>query len=268
VRDQGGDEQQDGERGGDRGHRDARGQMAAAQQHVADRPAGDDPDDSADADHEQQQVREHLADPVLAGDEFGPERLDAGHEVVAAGARDDQRDVRPHRQDVPDGAQDRHGPARLASEALVRLDAHRRGDVLRLDRLGRGRGCPVARGAVVRRARFGRQCALAAADRFGQPEHQPGQDERGQREDDERRPPGQCGDVAGEGEPGAGAEQFPGQDVTVDLAPFRGREPVTGQGSGHRAGRRGDGAEQQPGQEQVAEGRHRGAPQHRHAPDQ
>src|ERR1700734_464676 len=68
---------------------------AAAQQRVAQRPDGQHAADRANADEQQQQVRDDLADVVLAADELGAEGLHAGQEVVPAGAGDDQGDVGP-----------------------------------------------------------------------------------------------------------------------------------------------------------------------------
>ena len=67
---------------------DASVQLAVPNKQVADRAAGEHTGDSSDADDEQQQVRERLVDPVLMRRELDPERLHAGEEVVAAGARE------------------------------------------------------------------------------------------------------------------------------------------------------------------------------------
>src|SRR5437870_10967864 len=46
----------------------------------------------AGTDDQEQEARERLVDPVLLGRELDPERLDAGEEVIAAGARGNQED--------------------------------------------------------------------------------------------------------------------------------------------------------------------------------
>ena len=63
---------------------DAALQIAPAHERVAEEPAGEHAEHGADADEQQEQVRERLVDPVLLLRELGAERLDAGEEVVAA----------------------------------------------------------------------------------------------------------------------------------------------------------------------------------------
>ena len=100
----------------------------------------------------------------------------------------------------------------------------------------RGVGRPVAG--------LGGEHALPAAGRLRQPEDQVRQEEGGKGEDDEGGAPGQRGDVAGDGEADARPGQFPGQDVAVDLASLRPRDPVADQRR-HR-GRRGGGHRPEP----------------------
>ena len=83
------------------------------QQPVADRAAGEDAGERAGSDHEQEGARERLVDPVLLLRELQAEGLQAGEEVVAAGTREDQDDVRAHAEDVPGRVHEAH-PARLA----------------------------------------------------------------------------------------------------------------------------------------------------------
>ena len=64
-----------------------------------------------------------------------------------------------------------------------------------------------------------------------------GEHERRDREDHERRPPRHRGDVTGDGEADAGAEQLAGQNVAPDPAPLRAHEPVAEHRCDDRPGR-------------------------------
>ena len=102
---------------------------------------------------------------------------------------------------------------------------------------------------------------------LGQTEEEPCQNECGQAEDDERRPPRERRDVAGHGEAQSGADQLAGEHVAVDAAPLGAGEVVADEGRHDRAGRRGQDAQDQPGEQEASEGADGGAPDHRHPPE-
>jgi hypothetical protein len=87
---------------------------------------------------------------------------------------------------------------------------------------------------------------MAPAGRFGKAEDHPGQRECREREDHERRPPGERRDVSGHGEADAGARHFPGKDVAVDAPPLRRPEVIAHEGGNERSRRRCDRAQERP----------------------
>ena len=70
-------EEHDRDRGRDRADQDPPGEHAAAQEQVADCPAGKNADHAADADDEQHERPERLVDRVLTRDELDTEGLHA-----------------------------------------------------------------------------------------------------------------------------------------------------------------------------------------------
>src|SRR5581483_1626358 len=141
-----------------------------------------------------------------------PERLHAGEEVVAARAREDEHDVRADAQDVARRREQAQAARILREdEVLVRVDSLLTCELLR--------GGPLA--ALVHRLpfrlrSFGAERRAAAASRLRQARDEPGERERWQGEDDERRAPRERGDVARDGEADPGAEQLAREDVAVD----------------------------------------------------
>ena len=160
-------------------------QEAPAHEPVAEEPAGQHPEHRADADEQEEHVRERLIDPVLLLYELGAERLEAGEEVVAARAGGDQDEVRSHAQHVPDRGREADVLAILGEhESGIGLDSTLARELMR-----------VARPTVVRAARIdGRGIDVLegrgpAARRLRKLDDEPREHERGKCEHDERRSP-------------------------------------------------------------------------------
>ena len=120
---QGGDEQDGGGGGGDSTDLDAAGEVAPADQRVAEESTGDNAEYRPGSDHQQQQIGHHLADPVLLAREFEPERLHACQEVMRARAGGDQHEVGTHADDVPGcGDQRKTADVAVQDEPWIRND--------------------------------------------------------------------------------------------------------------------------------------------------
>ncbi len=233
-----------------------------------------DPEDGAAPDHEEEEIGQELVDAELLLDELGREGLDPGQVEVAAGAGHDQNDVGADAQHRPGRVDqvERLGSQLVPVQDLVGIGLHAaaRGDQLGVGRRGRG----VVFSASGRRRRSRALGALRNERRsttaigFGQPQHDPAQDERRHGQQHERRPPGQGGDIAGHGEAQAGPEKLAGEDVAVDAAPFGALEVIADERGHDRTGRGRDHAQGEAGEEQLPERRHRRAPHHGHAPGQ
>ena len=88
------DEENDGGDRGDGRHLDPPLQVSPRQEPVTEWPADENTDGGTTPDDQHEKVGEDLVDVVLRMDEFDTEGLDAGQEVVAESAGDDEGDVR------------------------------------------------------------------------------------------------------------------------------------------------------------------------------
>ena len=192
--------------------------------------------------------------------ELDAERLNAGEEVVAERAGEDEDDVGPDPEDVARRLEEPHAP-RVGGQDELRLglDPALAGQLLR-------RGAAVCFGGR-RLCAFGRKRVAAAARRLRQPDDEPGEHKGRQGQDHERRPPRQGGDVAGDREADARAEELAGEDEAVDPAALGRGEVVADERGDERPGGRGHGAEREPRQQELAEVGHGRAPDHRDAPE-
>ena len=126
--------------------------------------------------------------------------------------------------------------------------------VPRVDRRARGRARGRARARAAARRSSGASCACASTSGGGAPcrrrarpcrraparaaaRRRQARTNAGQREDDERGPPRERGDVAGDREADAGADVLAGEDDAVDPAALPAAEPVADERGDHRAGR-------------------------------
>jgi len=187
-------------------------------------------------------------------DEFHPEGLHAGQEVVPAGTRDDQGDIGADAQDVAGGREEAHvfdGPhlQQTGVRRHVLLSGQPLGighDFLRHLRLG-----------ILRHGRrvggIGDEHSLPAPQGLGQTEEEIRQHEGGHGQYPERQPPGEGGDISRHCESQAGSDQLTGQDEAVDPPALSTLEVVADERCHNRAGRAGNEAQCEPGEQELPE---------------
>ena len=234
------------------------------QEEVAEPAAREDADHSGRADGEEHERAERLSNSVLLRHELDAEGLDARQEEVAAGARQDECDVRLDREDITRGVEQSQPAGILREDELgIGLDAAFAGKALRVRRLL----LAVVAGSGRDRLRVAETRGFPAAGRLAQREHEPRQRERRQGEDHERRAPGQRRDSTGHRESEGGADELAREDVAVDASPLGRVEPVADERCDDRPGRRRDDAEEEACKQQLPECRRGGAPEHCDAPE-
>ena len=223
------------------------------------------PHETAENKEPQPQLGGRLADVVVAAHEQQRKGLDPGKEEVAKRGADDQQQIRRNREDVPHRAHEsERARILLQDQPRVGLNAtaprgHPRGLlwsptwlIVPLFGLGPRMALAPRRREQLDRSRL--KAALPTPLWLGhRPPQRPREEESRNRQQNERRPPGEgAGHDPAEGEACGGAHCFAREDVRPDTPSLSAGKVVAGQGRNRRPGRGGDRAQGEAGDQQVS----------------